>query len=492
MALDQFGFLSRLPRVAADETRLPAGSVQFSDDIEPLVRLLEETERSKVIETFARKIASGTSYREVLAALLLAGVRNVQPRPSVGFKFHAVLVVNSAHLASLAAPESDRWLPIFWALDYFKSSQARDEREGDWTMSAVDESNVPPSHRAEQAFRDAMDHWDGDAADVAVAALCRSIPANRVFDLMAHYGCRDFRSIGHKAIYVANAYRTLQCIGWQYAEPVLRSLAYAILNHNGEPNPSTSNLHADEAWHTTQEESRRLGENWNHGRTDAAATQDLLAVLRESTPADSVRAVAKMLRDGVATQSISDAIFLSASETLGQQPGIVSLHSTTSTNAMQFALRTTYGDQTRKELLLQNAAFLPYFRESMRSRGKVNDRTIEIDAHANTDESNATQAATVDEIFRAVSTDRPSAAADMRTYLATGGEPEALINAARRLVFLKGNDSHDYKFSSAVLEDYYAVSPPFRAAYLANAAYLLPGTLDRDNGLVGRVKAALV
>jgi hypothetical protein len=34
----------------------------------------------------------------VLAALLLAGVRNIQPRP-VGFKFHAVLVVNSAHLA---------------------------------------------------------------------------------------------------------------------------------------------------------------------------------------------------------------------------------------------------------------------------------------------------------------------------------------------------------------------------------------------------------
>ena len=67
----------------------------------------------------------------MLAALLLAGVRNVQPRPSVGFKFHAVLVVNSAHLASLASPDEHRWLPIFWALDHFKSSQARDVREGE-------------------------------------------------------------------------------------------------------------------------------------------------------------------------------------------------------------------------------------------------------------------------------------------------------------------------------------------------------------------------
>ncbi|MGC4054570.1 MAG: hypothetical protein QM757_36285 [Paludibaculum sp.] len=65
----------------------------------------------------------------MLAALLLAGVRNIQPRP-VGFKFHAVLVVNSAHLASLASPDSDRWLPIFWAIDQFKSSQAADVKRG--------------------------------------------------------------------------------------------------------------------------------------------------------------------------------------------------------------------------------------------------------------------------------------------------------------------------------------------------------------------------
>ena len=58
----------------------------------------------------------------MLAALLLAGVRNVQPRPTVGFKFHAVLVVFSAHQASLSGPDADRWLPILWAIDDFKKS----------------------------------------------------------------------------------------------------------------------------------------------------------------------------------------------------------------------------------------------------------------------------------------------------------------------------------------------------------------------------------
>ena len=100
--------------------------VQFHPDIEPLVRLLEDTPRERVLEEVGgADPAAASSYREVLAALLLAGVRDIQPRP-VGFKFHAVLVVNSAHLASLASPDSDRWLPIFWAIDQFKSSQAAD------------------------------------------------------------------------------------------------------------------------------------------------------------------------------------------------------------------------------------------------------------------------------------------------------------------------------------------------------------------------------
>ena len=136
-------FLAGLPPANAAETKLSARAVRLDPDIEPLVRLLEETSRDKLLEKVAAELKQGLSYEKLLAALLLAGVRNVQPRPSVGFKFHAVLVVNSAHLASVSSPAKHRWLPIFWALDYFKSAQASDERQGDWTMGAVEESSIP-------------------------------------------------------------------------------------------------------------------------------------------------------------------------------------------------------------------------------------------------------------------------------------------------------------------------------------------------------------
>ena len=487
LAFSEVAMMRGLPRVSAAEAKLEHNTVRFSDDIEPLVRLLEGTPRKKIVQAFADKIRSGTSYREVLTALLLAGVRNVQPRPSVGFKFHAVLVVNSAHLASLGSPDEDRWLPIFWALDYFKSAQSQDVKEGDWTMAAVDESAVPPPHRAKKSFEEAMQKWDVEAADVAIAGYVRSAGANEVFESMARFGCRDFRSIGHKAIYVANGFRTLQCIGWRYAEPVLRSLTYALLNHTGEPNPSTSDLAADRAGRVTEQLILEMDFSWNEGKVDHQAAIQHLQTLREATPEDAVRETAKLIQSGVHPQSISDALFLSAGEMVMQQPAIVALHSATSTNALQYAYRTVASDQNRMRLLLQNAAFIPLFRQAMDSRGQVGDSQI----NELTFESGGDDSVSVDQIFDAVGKDRSRASAATYRYLESDGKAEDLIHAARQLTFLKGNDSHDYKYSSAALEDYYAISPELRNRYLAAATYLLPGKNDRDNSLVTRVREAL-
>ncbi|MBW3598272.1 MAG: hypothetical protein KY475_13495, partial [Planctomycetes bacterium] len=295
LGLGDLGFLSKLRPVSADEAKLDPNVVRFRPEIEPLVRLLEETHRDSLLEKVAEKIHQGTSYQEVLAALMLAGVRNVEPRPSVGFKFHAVLVVNSAHLASLAGPDSDRWLPIFWAIDYFKSAQAQDERERGWTMAAVDEAKVPSATRAPEMFQEAMQQWDVEAADAAVASLARNAGAAQVYEMFFRYGCRDFRSIGHKAIFVANSWRTLNCIGWQHSEPVVRSLAYALLNHSDEPNPASSDLEPDRPWRRNQELAQKIPANWLDGKPDAKATEEVLQVIHDGSWEDSCDVVLEQL-----------------------------------------------------------------------------------------------------------------------------------------------------------------------------------------------------
>jgi hypothetical protein len=164
-------------------------------------------------------------------------------------------------------------------------------------------------------------------------------------------------------------------------------------------------------------------------------------------------------------------------------PGILSLHATTFTNAIHYAFRHCREEETRKLLLLQNAAFLPLF------RGNRKDGGVEID-QLEPAKLEASGPGAVEEIFAEISRDRSTASRKILAYLKEN-DPKPLADAARRLIFLKGTNSHDYKYSSAVLEDYSAMSRPWRDRFLAASAFYLKGSGDGDNQLVRRTRAAL-
>ena len=482
--LGDLGFLAQLPPVSAAEAQVEPRMVQLGGEMEPLVRVLEDTPRERLLEEVGARLKRGLAYRELLAALLLAGVRNIQPRP-VGFKFHAVLVVNSAHLASLSSSDTDRWLPIFWALDQFKSSQERDVQEGNWTMAPVDEAAVPPSHKARRMLTEALDNWDEAAADAAIVGLARTAGAHEIFEILCRYGVRDFRELGHKEIYTTNSFRTLEAIGWRHAEPVLRSLVYAMLDRVGaKDNPAKADLPADRPLRRNLEAAARIRDGWLDGQPNAEATREMLRAIRDGSAVDTSEKAVELLNRGVAPQSLFDAFFDGAGELLMRQPGIQSLHATTFTNAVHYAWRHARDEETRKLLLLQNAAFLPLF------RGNSKDKGLHIDT-LEAAPLKASGPAAIEEIFADVSKDRLLAARKILSYLQNNPDPKPLADAARRLIFLKGRDSHDYKFSAAVLEDQAAMAAPWRDRYLAASVFNLKGSGDSDNDLVKRTRAAL-
>jgi hypothetical protein len=453
-----------------------------ASDVEPLVRLIEEMPRDKLLEQVGHRIAKGTSYQELLSAVFLAGVRGIQPRP-VGFKFHAVLVINSAHLASLSAIDKDRWLPLLWAIDYFKSSQARNKVEGDWRMAPPDESALPKGADAKATFLAGMEDWDVEKADRGITAWSRSAGAAEVMEAFWRLGARDFRDIGHKAIYAANGYRTLQTIGWRHAEPVLRSLAYAMLEHEGT-NPAKRDDMRDRPGRDNLARVEKMAPLRFDGKRDPAASKEVLAGLRSASAAEGSKLVAEQLEKGVHPACVWDGLFLTAGELLMRQPGIVGLHTLTSMNALHYAFQTSGVDRTRAFVTLQAAAFLALFREAMKGRGKVSSGKL--------DELGQEEAKDVFEILADVSRDRMLAARKTKTLLEESpGQIVPLMREARRLIFAKGNDSHDYKFSSAVLEDAYSLAPALRPTFMAASMFNLRGAGDRDNGLIRRARAAL-
>jgi hypothetical protein len=488
LGLTNLHFVSQLPGVSAAEVEGKPNIARLRPEIEPLVRFIEETPREKLMDETIARIKRGLSYQELLAALFLAGVRNVEPRPSVGFKFHAVLVVNSAHLASLASPERERWLPILWAVDHFKGAQAQNIRERDgWRMPAVNESALPPAQRAREAFVEAMEKWDPAAADVAVAALARSAGAAEIFELFCRFAPRDFRSIGHKAIFLANSRRTLDCIGWENAEPILRSLAYALLANEGK-DPNQQDSPADRAGRQNRELAARIRGEWLEGSLDAGATTEFLATLRQASDLDAPKAVVEMLNRGVSPQTIWDALLDGAGEVLMRRPGIVGLHAVTTANALHYLFSASGDDTIRRWILLQCAAFIPSFRDAANARGGSSNE-VAIDKLEPLPLGSSDEA--VAEICADISRDRMSAARKVLTYVRANPDPKALIDATRLLIFAKGDDAHDYKFSAAVLEDFYHVSPEWRDKYLAASVFNLTGSGARDNGLIQRARTAL-
>src|SRR5260370_40689084 len=117
------GLLASPLLLSRADAEVTTDAVQFRPEIEPLVTLIENTPRDKCAEMVVEQLRRGVSYRQLLAALFLAGIRNVNPSPP-GFAPHCVFVIFSAQRIRLAAPADSRLPPLFHVLHGFKPAPA--------------------------------------------------------------------------------------------------------------------------------------------------------------------------------------------------------------------------------------------------------------------------------------------------------------------------------------------------------------------------------
>jgi hypothetical protein len=472
------GLAAALPGRPVAARPLEAGAVAFRPEIEPVVRWIEETPRDRILETTVSALNGGLSYRDLLSGLFLAGIRNIQPRP-VGFKFHAVLVVHSGHTLGQTAPVGDQLLPIFWALDNFKASQAQDVKEGDWSLSPAPKV-VPGPERAATDFAEAMERWDSEAADTAVAGLVRGGSSAGVFEEIWKYAVRDQRNIGHKPIFAMQCARTLNEIGWEHAEPVLRSLVYGMLDLQGDRQAAPVG-----PYESNRELARTLRADWTVGRNDPGAAKALLETFRQATPEGAAGAAAKAINEGVAPGSVWDAILLAGNEFLLSEPGIAPLHAVTAANALHYIYETSARDETRRLALLQAAGWLPLYRGRVKNASAIHLDAIE-PARPEGNPAEATAA-----IFDEVGRDRKKAAALAVGYLQGGGHADDVFAMARRMIFHKGTDSHHYKYGAALWEEVrLATDPAWQRALTAAAMSYVPAASAPDSPLMKRAREA--
>src|SRR5262249_51168692 len=115
LGLTDVATLERL-RIFADEKSPVPEKVRFGPDIEPIVRLIEETPRAGCARVPIGHLQKGFPYPPLLAGVFFAGTPPLNSS-------HDVYKIQPVHQVSTQLRPEERLLPLFWAVDGLKTRQ---------------------------------------------------------------------------------------------------------------------------------------------------------------------------------------------------------------------------------------------------------------------------------------------------------------------------------------------------------------------------------
>jgi len=455
--LPQFANLGPLSTAAV--TR-PAGSASLMDRI---AQILIDTDADAIFDPLAKEIRNGASLIDLMGGVLLAGVKEINPRP-VGFKLHAVMMVGSALDLAREADPHDRWLPAFWNAYDFKRSQRQDSRYGDWVMGELPKVPGTNAQTAQATFSDVMDAWEEDAADAAAVALYPHLDQADFFELLWLPAARCFSNLGHKIIYTAQAFRALEHLGWQHCGlPLIRSLVHALLED--KPGRRIG------VYKTNRMLAGQFPRNWANGKDDPSQSAALAEFLHRASPEDASAHVLELVRKGLGQQTIWDGFRLAAADFLFRDPSLLSVHPLTSLNALRIGFQATRNPETQKVLLLQAASFIAFYRRDLGSMRGIDFQTRGL---WDLKPKPTAKSMSLNEVFdMTVGDTEAGQRALLGTFNGTGVEPEA-FKRVRANLFQMASEHHQYKYTAAMFQECRACHPRWAAYLFAGGLGYLP------------------
>jgi hypothetical protein len=435
------------------------------------------------------QVRRGLSYRRFLATNFLAGIRYDL---SGG---HGVYVAHAVNQIGLNVPREDQFLPLFYHLGVLKSQDRKPY------LRRIADGDLPDPRKAEGAFQVAMRDADRPAAMAGLLALSRAEGPRRAFERLWPYAAaRNLRSGGHTAVAVSNAFRTLETIGWEHAEPVLQFLADECCGGADDSNPVCDQ---------NAERSRTVAElppEWTGRRGDRAAVLDLVALYRSASPDQACQTTDEQLRNGVVRAAdVWDAVFLTTAELLARFPwcGPAGLagHAVTCTNALHFAFRTVTARDTRLLTVLEAVQWTTRFLRGENARDPLRKLTITEIAPV---ELPKTDAEAVEAIFgllpprryfhfaRSARADQDQAMQMAYALARRTADHGPFFRTAERLLCRKSSEEvHDFKFPVACFEHYRYASAEWKPNLLAASVHYLHGTRMDDSAAVREAREAL-
>jgi hypothetical protein len=304
------------------------------------------------------------------------------------------------------------------------------------------------------------------------------VDADTMFAELWPWAVRDFRVIGHKAIYAAQAQRALSDLGWRHGRDVVRSVLFGVLDEN--PYDSATRAETERIlalFPANTERARSLV--LRSGATDVAHSHELAAAMRAAGPDDAAAQVAAAAGGGANAATLWDALRLRSFEQLLRLPTIAGVHPVTSVNALRWIGGAARAEHMPALCLLQGASWLSLFEPLIVQRGDADRsglRIAQVEPGADADPF-----AVGDEVERRARAAR---------WLADGRDA-AFARRAASVLARKAREDHDYKFAAAAIEEITASAAALRPALAGAAMSFLHHDGDDDSDVFTRARSLL-
>lgn len=283
---------------------------------EPLVAFMQETPIDRLLPAIVEKMKTGTDLRQLVAAAALANARAFGGQDYEGY--HAIMALAPAYQMSAELSEAQRALPVLKVL--YRNTNHIQQMGGNSheTLHTIEPAPLPQGQCAGEALRELTRRADYDGAERAFAALAKTSLDEAYNDLQ--YIVQDYPDV-HRVVLAWRAWVLLDLTGKEHAHTLLRQSVRFCCDEEG----SIRKYRSDQS---LREVLPRLLDRVLAKAQPSAATQPgddwierLSQMIYASTREQAATAVADALCDGVAPESIGEAISLAANQLVLHDPG---------------------------------------------------------------------------------------------------------------------------------------------------------------------------
>jgi hypothetical protein len=304
--------LELAPAWAAEE---PA-ALTFGE-LEPLVRLMQDTAAEKLLPEVVQRLKTGTELRQLVAAAALANARTFGGQDYIGF--HTMMALAPSYLMARESSDALRPLPVLKVL-YRNAHRIQEvgghEAEVLHPLAATG-GPATGAPATGNELREAVRRKDMDGAEATFARIAQRPPVEAFEELLI--AVHDESEV-HRIVMPYRAWDLLDIVGMQHAHTMLRqSVRYCVQSESPQYREHCKG--GRDVLPKLLDEFKLLGAPAGLRAVDDAWLHSFSETLFASSPEQAAEAAAAALAEGIAADDIGEAITLAANQLVLRDAG---------------------------------------------------------------------------------------------------------------------------------------------------------------------------